>query len=216
MEQFLQFITDPNVAIILLTLGTAGVLLELATPGTYLPGILGVICLVLGVYALGALQANWIGLAFIALAFVLFVVDIKAPTHGLLTTAGILSYLLGGYLLFNEPNMQVPWLTLILLAFGMAAFFAFAVSKALAAQRRRPVTGMEVLVGQTAVVRQALTPAGTVFVNGEIWRAEVDDGQVAAGQTVVVTGYEGFRLHVRALSEVGTGVAGQASSPMPR
>ncbi len=198
MEQLLQVITDPNVAIILLTLGMAGLLLELTTPGTYLPGVVGIICLLLAFYALDALQANWIGLVFMALAFVLFVVDIKAPTHGLLTIGGILSFILGGFLLFNTSTMQVPWLTLSLLALGLGAFFAFAISKALAAQRRRPVTGMQAMVGQTAVVRQALTPAGMVVVCGEIWRAEVEDGQqVAAGQSVVVTGYDGFRLHVR-------------------
>jgi membrane-bound serine protease (ClpP class) len=215
IEEFLNVLANPTIAAILLTLGTTGLLLELANPGTYLPGIAGAICLLLAFYALGVLEANWIGLGFVALAFVLFLVDLKAPTHGLLTFGGIVSFLLGGFLLFNTPEMQVPWVTLILLALGTAAFFAFAISKALAAQHRPVTTGMGGLIGRTAVVRQTLNPAGSVFIEGELWRAVVEDGPVPVGQQVIVTGYEGVRLYVRAAPAVAPG-ASQASSPAPR
>jgi membrane-bound serine protease (ClpP class) len=202
IEEFLNVLANPAIAAILLTLGTTGLLLELANPGSYLPGIAGAICLLLAFYALGVLEANWIGLAFVALAFVLFLVDLKAPTHGLLTFGGIISFLLGGFLLFNTPEMQVPWATLIVLALGTAAFFMFAISKALVAQHRPVTTGMESLIGRSAVVRQTLKPVGSVFVEGELWRAVVDDGPVPVGQQVIVTGYEGVRLYVRAAPAV--------------
>jgi membrane-bound serine protease (ClpP class) len=132
------------------------------------------------------------------------VLDIKAPTHGALTVGGIVSFVFGAYLLFNTPEMEVPWATIIALALATSGFFAFAIGKALAAQRRRPVTGMEGLVGQTAEVRQALNPSGMVLVAGELWRAEQENtpqgsapGPIAVGERVVVTGQEGFRLRVR-------------------
>jgi membrane-bound serine protease (ClpP class) len=106
----------------------------------------------------------------------------------------------GAFLLFNTPDLEVPWPTIIGLAGATAAFFAFAIAKAWAAQRRRPTTGMEGMIGQTAEVRQALAPDGMVFVNGELWHAESESGPIAAGEHVVVTGQEGFALRVRSAS----------------
>lgn len=197
IESLLNAITDPSIAAILLTLGTTGLLAELYNPGTYLPGVAGAVCLLLAFYALGVLQANLVGLGFVALAFILFVVDIKAPTHGFLTFGGIASFLLGGFLLFNTPNLSVPWVTLSILALATAAFFAFAIAKAVAAHQRRPVTGMDGLIGMHGEVRQALEPNGMVLVDGELWRADVQDGPVPAGEQVTVIGHEGFTLHVR-------------------
>jgi membrane-bound serine protease (ClpP class) len=196
-ENFLNVITSPALAAILLTLGLNAILFEISSPGGYAAGIIGVICLLLAVYALGTLEANWTGLGFIVVAFVLFVLDIKAPTHGALTVGGILSFVLGAFLLFNTGELQVPWVTIIGLALGTGAFFAFAVAKSVAAQRRRPVTGFEGLVGQTAVVRQALEPEGMVLVEGELWRAESESGPLAVGDKVVVAGRDGYRLRVR-------------------
>jgi len=203
-ESFLNTITNPALAAILLTIGLNAILFELSNPGGYVAGVIGVVCLLLAFYALGTLQANWVGLGFVVLAFALFVLDIKAPTHGALTLGGIVSFVFGAYLLFNTPEMEVPWATIIGLALATAGFFAFAIGKALAAQRRRPVTGMEGLVGQTAEVRQALNPAGMVLVAGELWRAEQEgapdsptSGPIAVGERVIVTGQEGLRLRVR-------------------
>ena len=197
IESFLNIITSPALAAILLTIGLNAVLFEISTPGGYAAGIIGVICLLLAFYALGTLEANWTGLGFIVLAFVLFVVDIKAPTHGVLTAGGLISFVLGAFVLFNTGELEVPWPTIIGLALGTGAFFAFAITKAVAAQRRRPVTGFEGIVGQTAVVRQPLEPEGMVLVEGELWRAESESGPVSVGTRVVVTGREGYRLKVR-------------------
>jgi membrane-bound serine protease (ClpP class) len=197
IQEFLNMITNPALAAILLTIGLNAILFELSSPGGYAAGIIGVICLLLAFYALGTLNANWAGLGFIAIAFVLFVLDIKAPTHGALTVGGIAAFVFGAFLLFNTPDLEVPWPTIISLAGTTAAFFAFAVAKAVAAQRRRPTTGMESMIGTSAEVRQALTPSGMVFVNGELWHAESESGPIAAGQHVVVTGQDGFALRVK-------------------
>lgn len=197
LEGFLNQITNPTLAAILLTIGLNAILFELSNPGGYVAGLIGVVCLLLAFYALGTLNANWAGLGFVGLAFVLFVLDIKAPTHGALTAGGIASFVFGAYLLFNTPELTVPWMTIIGLALATAAFFAFAIGKALAAQRRRPTTGMEGMQGQAGEVRQALTPEGMVLVEGELWTAVSESGPVAEGERVVVVGREGFRLRVK-------------------
>ncbi len=197
LENFLNTITNPAIAAILLTLGLNAILFELSSPGGYVAGIIGAVSLLLAFYALGALDANWTGLGFIVLAFVLFLLDIKAPTHGVLTLAGIASFVLGSAILFNVPSMEVPWPTILSLAAATAGFFAFAVAKAVGAQRRQPVTGFEGLIGQEAIVRSELNPVGTVFLYGELWQAEAQDGPIAEGETVQVIGREGMRLIVR-------------------
>jgi membrane-bound serine protease (ClpP class) len=197
IESLLNVITDPTIAAILLTLGSSGLLLELANPGSYVPGAAGAVCLLLAFYALGVLQANLVGLAFVGLAFALFLIDLKATTHGVLTVAGIASFLLGGFILFNTPGTQVPWVTLITLALLAAGFFAFAVAKVVAARRRPPFTGLDSLIGQTAEVRKALEPEGIVFLEGELWSACAEDDPIPAGARVQVVGREGFRLRVR-------------------
>ena len=213
-EDFLNAITNPAIATILLTIGLNALLFEISNPGAIVPGVVGATCLLLALYALGALNANWVGLGFVVLAFVLFVLDIKAPTHGLLTVAGVGSFILGAFLLFNVPGLAVPWATIIAVALLTAGFFAFAIAKAIAIQRRKPVTGMDGLLGQTAEVRQPLNPAGLVLVEGELWRAESDAGPVPAGAQVLITGYQGFRLCVSPLkSESPAGLPAKPERP---
>jgi membrane-bound serine protease (ClpP class) len=197
LEGFLNAITNPAIAAILLTIGLNAILFELSNPGGWVAGAIGAVCLLLALYALGTLQANWTGLGFIILAFVLFVLDIKAPTHGVLTFAGVASFIFGSYLLFNTPEMTVPWGTIIGLGAATGAFFAFVIAKALLAQRLRPRTGVEAMVGEIAVVRRALDPDGMVHIEGELWRARSESGVVAVGERVVVTGHDGMLLHVR-------------------
>ncbi len=197
IQGFLNTITNPTLAAILLTIGLNAILFELSNPGGYVSGVIGVVCLLMALYALGQLEANWVGLGFVGIAFVLFVLDVKAPTHGALTIGGIVSFIFGAYMLFNTAELDVPWATIIALALATGGFFAFAIGKALAAQRRRPTTGMEGMIGEVGEVRQPLTPAGMVLVHGELWRAEADGGPIAADERVVVTGQEGFRLRVK-------------------
>jgi membrane-bound serine protease (ClpP class) len=128
---------------------------------------------------------------------VLFVLDIKAPTHGALTVAGVASLVFGLYLLYDTSDVDVPWASILLSGALTGAFFIFAVGKAVAIQHRPAVTGMTDMVGLKGVVRHALEPGGFVFVNGELWEAESESGALAADEIVVVTRQKGFHLWVR-------------------
>jgi membrane-bound serine protease (ClpP class) len=200
IEQFLHVITDPNIAFILLTLGLNGLLFELSNPGAIFPGVVGGICLLLGFYALGVLNVNYTGLGLIVLAFLLFIADIKAPSHGVLTAGGILSFILGALILFNTPFYQVSRGLIVSVALVTASFFAFAVNAGVRAQFRKPTTGQEGLIGATAEARSDLNPAGLVFVSGELWRAVVEDSKVAKGEKVQVVGMDGLQLKVRKMA----------------
>jgi len=196
IEQFLHTITNPNIAFILLTLGINGILFELSSPGGYAAGVVGVICLLLAFYSLGVLDVNYTGLLFIALAFILFVIDIKAPTHGVLTVGGIVSFILGSLLLFNSPFYAVSRSLVIGVGLGTGAFFAFVVAKAVLVQRRPATTGAEGLVGALATARTDLSPTGTVYLKGEWWEAEADETPIEAGEQVRVKSVDGFRVRV--------------------
>lgn len=199
VEQLLHTITDPNIAYILLILGINGLLFELANPGGFVAGVIGAICLVLGFYALGVLDVNYAGLVLIGLAFVLFVLDIKAPTHGVLTVGGIAAFVLGSLILFNTPVYAVSRGLILGVALVTASFFAFAISAALRAQRRKPTTGLEGLVGSPAQARTDLDPEGFVFLNGECWKARTEGASVRRGETVRVVAVDGFQLVVAPL-----------------
>jgi membrane-bound serine protease (ClpP class) len=197
VEQLLHTITNPNIAFILLTLGINGILFELSSPGGYLAGVVGAICLLLAFYSLGVLDVNYTGLLFIALAFILFVVDIKAPTHGVLTAGGVVSFILGSLILFNSPFYAVSRSLVIGVGLTTGAFFAFIVAKAILIQRRPATTGAEGMVGALATARTDLTPTGTVYLKGEWWEAETDDAPIEAGEQVRVEAVDGFRLRVK-------------------
>jgi membrane-bound serine protease (ClpP class) len=196
IEQLLHTITNPNIAFILLTLGINGILFELSSPGGYAAGVVGVMCLLLAFYALGVLDVNYTGLLFIALAFILFVVDIKAPTHGALTVGGIVSFILGSLMLFNSPFYAVSRSLVIGVGLATGLFFAFVVAKAVFIQRRPATTGAESLVGALATTRSDLSPTGTVYLKGEWWEAEADGAPIEAGEQVRVESVDGFRLRV--------------------
>ncbi len=199
LQQFLNFISNPSIATILLTVGSAGLIAEVWNPGTWVPGTIGAICLLLGLYALGQLDANFAGLALIVLAVILFTAEAFTPTFGALALAGAISFVLGAVLIFDTPGLQVPWPTILGLAGGMLLFAVFAGGAALAAQRRKPLTGMEGLMGQRAKVKETFRAGepGSVFVQGEWWRAELEEGAVEAGEEVVIVGHRGYTLIVR-------------------
>jgi len=197
VEAFLHTITDPTIAFILMTIGINGLLFELASPGSYLPGIAGGIALLLALYAFGVLSVNYTGLLFIVLAFVLFVVDVKAATHGVLTIGGIVSFVLGSMVLFNSPFNVVPKMVIISVALITGGFFAFGVGAVLHIRRQQPRTGREGLVGSVGHVVEDLAPEGYVFVHGERWAAFHDgDEPLPRGALVRVKEMNRFRLHV--------------------
>ena len=197
IEGFLHTITDPNIAFILMTLGLNGIIFELSQPGGYLAGIVGAICLVLALFSFGVLSVNWTGLIFVALAFVLFIADVKAPTHGILTIGGVISFVLGSMVLFNTPFAPISRGLVLGVGLATGSFFAFAIAKVFGALQRQPTTGMEGLIGQPAEARSDLDPKGTIFLKGELWQAMTDGGEVKEGEEVEVTGVDRFRLLVR-------------------
>jgi membrane-bound serine protease (ClpP class) len=196
VEQLLHIITNPTIAFILLTVGINAILFELSSPGGYVAGIVGAICLLLAFYSLGVLPVNYTGLIFIGLAFVLFVVDVKAPTHGVLTAGGIASLVAGALLLFNSPLYRVSISVVVAVALVTGLFFAFAVAKVVQASRRPASTGRQGLVGKVAQTRSRLNPKGTVMIKGELWDAEAVEGAIERGQTVRIVAVDGFRLRV--------------------
>lgn len=199
IESLLQTISNPNIAYGLLVLGMIGLIAELVNPGMVFPGVIGGISLLLGLYALGVLNAYWGGVMLILLAFGLFVADVFVTGYGILTVGGLASFVIGSVLLFSgrSPMLQVsPWL-IALTAALLAAFFGFVVAAAVRAHRHPPTTGREGMVGEVATTLTRLDPEGTVFVEGEHWTATSEEGIVESGQKVVVTKMEGLRLQVR-------------------
>ncbi len=202
-EQLLQLLTNPNIVFLLLAIGAQAVLIELSSPGGWVSGFLGVICLALAFYGMGILSVNWFGLVFIVTAFVLFLLDVKAPTHGALTLAGLGSFIAGALVLFNSPgtpevqHVSVP--LVVGTALVTAAIFFAAVTAAIRAHRRPVLTGRTSLVGQRGEVRAALTPRGMIQAAGELWSAELVNSteHAAPGEWVEVTGTRGLQLLVR-------------------
>lgn len=197
LERFLYAISDPNIAYILLSIGSLGVLVELLHPGIILPGVIGAACLLLAIYSLGILGANYAGIILIVLAFALFIAEAFTPTFGLLTAGGIVALVVGSVILFSGTSYAIdPWLIAIVVAVLSAIAILF-ITAIIRAYRRRVTTGKEGLIGQTAVARTPLEPRGMVFVEGELWSATVEEGRVEPGEEVTVTQVEGLKLKVR-------------------
>lgn len=200
VEQVLLVITDPSVAFLLISLGTLGITWEFINPGAVFPGVVGAICLLVGLMALGTLPINAAGIAFILLAFVLFIADVFMPTHGILTAGGIASLIIGGLLLVNTseaPGLPgVSPFTVSGVAVALGGFFFFAIYKVYRARKTRPTTGREGLVGSLAQTRTDLSPTGMVYVDGELWHATSENGSIPSGEQVRVVAAEGLQLRV--------------------
>jgi membrane-bound serine protease (ClpP class) len=207
IEQALQALTNPNVVFLLLTVGVQAILIEISAPGGWVAGFIGVVCLALGTYGLGVLPVNWVGLIFIITAFVLFLLEVKATTHGALAAAGVASFIAGALVLFNSPGTPDFQRVSVPLVVGAGIFtaglFLVVLAFAIRAQRRPHVVGAQALIGRIGKVREALKPMGSVLVGGELWSAEVEDleGEIEVGSRVEVTGVDGLRLNVRPLSK---------------
>ena len=203
IEQALQALTNPNVVFLLLTVGVQAILIEISSPGGWIAGFIGVVCLAFGTYGLGVLPVNWVGLIFIITSFVLFLLEVKAPTHGALAAAGVASFIIGALVLFNSPGTPTFQRVSVPLVIGTAIFtaglFLVVIAFAIRAQLRPHAVGTEALIGRIGKVRDPLRPTGSVLVGGEIWSAEAEEfeGELDEGARVEVTGVEGLRLNVR-------------------
>lgn len=171
-HKILDILSDPNIAYILLMLGFYGLLFELYNPGAILPGIVGVISIVLAFYSLHTLPVNYAGLALIIFSIILFVAELKVQSHGMLAAGGILSLILGSMMLIDtEPSFEfvrLSWAVILPTIIFTAGFFLFAIGMGIRAQRRKPTTGREALVGEIGVAIDTLNPTGQVRIHGEI------------------------------------------------
>ena len=203
IEQLLLMLTDPNIAFLLIAIGVQAILIEISSPGGWVAGFIGIICLALATYGLGVLPVNWFGFVFIVMAFVLFILDIKAPTHGALTAAGVGSFIVGALVLFNSPGtpqfQQVSPVLVIVVGILIGLLFFAILGFALRAQRVPVQVGMESLTGKTGFATTALQGSGQVQLGSELWTAEPAEGsaKIDKGDQVEVVKVEGLRLKVR-------------------
>ena len=198
IEDFLFAISDPNIAYILLSLAILGITVEIFNPGLLFPGIVGAIAGLLAFYSLGMLPVNYAGVLLMVLALVLFIAEAFTTTFGLLTAGGIASLVIGSLILFpgGDSMFQInPWL-IAAVAIFFTVLLVFVVNRVVAAHRRQTTTGREELLGNTAIVRTALKPEGTVFHEGEIWAAVLDKGQAEPKEEVHISKIDGLKLYV--------------------
>ena len=198
VERFLHTISDPNIAYILLSLATIGLITEISNPGMIFPGVFGGISLFLAFYSLGVLNANWAGVLLILLAFGLFVAELFTPAFGILTAGGLVSLIIGSLILFSStsPHIEVNRGLIAAVTIFVGAFVVFVIGAIVRGQRRRVVTGSEALIGKTALVKTRLDPRGTVLVDGELWTATIEEDKAEPGEEVIITGVEGLKLRV--------------------
>lgn len=204
-ERILQIIVNPNVAFILLSLGTLGLVFELSSPGAIFPGVAGALMMIVGFYALGTLESNAAGFILIALAFALFVLEVFVVSHGILAVGGIIAFILGGLLLSNTRNpevLQISRWVIFTVAILIGLFFIFVVGSVIKIRGKAPVSGDTSLIGATGVARTDLDPQGTIFLHGELWQAAVEDEPVILkGEQVKVQAREGIKLRVTRVVE---------------
>jgi membrane-bound serine protease (ClpP class) len=199
-KQILDTVIDPNIIVLLMSIGLLGITVEILNPGLILPGTVGAISLVIGLFGLQVLPVSWAGILLLLLAAGFFTAEAVVTSHGALALAGAISFVFGALMLFDPAGdaYQVSLPVALAIAGTFAVLTIFAVGKVVQARRRVPVTGQEELVGQVGVVRQELDPTGSVFVHGELWRARTDGEPLAVGEEVEVEGIEdGLVLHVR-------------------
>jgi len=199
IERFLDLIANPNIALLLLSLGTLAIFIEILHPGVIFPGVFGVIALILGFFALSVVPFNWAGVALILFAFVLFGLEIFVPSGGILGGGGVVALILGGLLLTsgNPPEFQVSRWLLIGLAVAMGAIVIFVFVNIMRIRMMPAQMGMESIVGREAVTRSTLDPEGYVFFDGERWSAESEEGTIGEGERVVITEVHGLKLRVK-------------------
>ncbi len=200
-EELLALLSDPNIAYVLLLLGIFGILFEFYNPGAIFPGIIGVISLILSFYSMSALPINYAGLALLIFSIILFLLEIKIASHGLLALGGIVSLLLGSIMLIRpESSLDVIGISrsvIVTAVIVTALFFFFVIGIGLKAQKRKPVTGVEGIMEETGESLEILDPTGTVRIHGETWNAESVGGKINKGEKVQVTAMKDLKLYVK-------------------
>ena len=200
--ELLKTLSDPNIAYLLMTIGTIGIMAELYNPGAILPGIVGAISLILAFYSLQSLPVNYAGVLLFLLGVVFFILEATVTSYGLLAIGGVVAMLLGSMMLIKTDVefLQISWSVILPVVALTAAFSLFMVGMGVRAMRRRPATGREEMVGLVGIVQTALTPHGQLAVHGELWEA-ISDRPLQPGDKAEVVRVEGLRLYVKPLSK---------------
>jgi membrane-bound serine protease (ClpP class) len=202
-QKLLSILSDPNLAYILLMFGIYGLFFELYSPGAIFPGVIGGICIILAFYSMHTLPVNYAGLALIVFAVILFILEIKVVSHGLLSIGGVIALFLGSIMLIDKESfldaMDISLDIIILMVALTAAFFLLAITFSIRAHRKKVATGHKGIVGEEGQAITHLKPEGDVRVHGEIWRAESLEGDIGKGSAVLITGIEKLKLKVKKL-----------------
>ena len=204
-QRFLSAVINPTIAIYLLAAGILGLYIEITHPGLIFPGVVGTISLILALFAMHTLPINFAGLILILLAIGLFVAEVKVQSFGLLTVGGIVSFVFGASMLvdYELTGLKVSFAAIIPLAVAIAGITFFLVGLVIRTHAVRAGTGIDGMIGLTGQVKNRLTPEGTVFIHGEIWRARVLDGtSIESGRQVEVVQVEGLTLVVKPLDVI--------------
>lgn len=196
----LSRISDPNIAYILMMLGFFGLIFELFNPGAIFPGIVGVICLILAFYTMSSLPVNYVSVALIVFGIILYLLEIKIVSHGMLAIGGTVSVLLGSMFLFRATStdsvVSLSWAVIITTTLVTFLFFMFVVGIGLKAQKLKPVSGNKAFIGKTGMAITEIADSGMVRVSGETWSATSEDGIISKNTPVLVTGMKGLTLQV--------------------
>jgi len=198
-ERLLNFISDPNIAYILLMIGIYGIIFELSNPGAIFPGVIGAISLILAFYSLQALPINYAAAGLLLLGVILFILELKITSHGLLTLGGIICFILGSLMLFDTANplFKLSLSVIIPVTLVTALFFGILLRLAYKAYKRKPVTGVEELIGLKGIAKTDIdSRKGMVMVHGELWQA-VSDEKINKDEEVIVEEVMGLTLKVR-------------------
>ena len=201
-QRLLAALSHPQIALMLLSLGSIGLLVELYNPGLIFPGVVGALALLLAFYSLQTLPVNYTGLLLIGLGMVMFILEIKVTSFGMLILGGIVAMSLGALMLIDSPEeyLRIPVSTIVLVVGTTAGLFLFVVGAAVRSVGRKPVSGREGMLGAIGMVRGRIEPTGTVFVHGTLWSAR-SASPIEVGEIVRVIGIEGMRLTVEKVTE---------------
>jgi membrane-bound serine protease (ClpP class) len=199
--EILNLLSDPNISYILFLIGIYGLFFELYNPGSIFPGIAGAIAIILALYSMQTLPINYAGLALIVVGIILFLLEIKITSYGLLSIGGAVALFFGSIMLYqnDEPMefVEVSLTVIIPFVIATALFFAFVVGAGLKAQRRKVHTGEQGMIGAEGIAVTMLNPTGQVRIQGEIWGAESVEGKIMKDSKVIVTEIQGLLLKVR-------------------
>jgi membrane-bound serine protease (ClpP class) len=204
-ERVLGFLMDPDIAFILLAIGALALYTEFNHPGAVWPGTVGIVFILLAIFALHLLPIRFAAVVLIFASFVLFALDAKFATHGVLAVGGIATLVIGALLLVDTPipEMRVHLATALAVSIPLGGITVLLMSIALKARRNKVTTGIEGLIGEVGIAQSALAPGGKVFVHGEIWDA-VAASEVPAGEQVIVERVNGFQLTVKPVNSVSS------------